>query len=168
MVIVNNLAVPEESIQNIRIMKNKFKPGSYIVTRDGFRGYIVKRLDYCNDMYEVRLPGGLTIRGGEEMEIDHIMEVNMDQSLNVPPITYTLLSVMKTILKQIVEELLNGDAFTQYNLGDVDWGQLERAVIREGYNKNSNIDLIKEAVIDLFDSVGYEEFGVEEIESTLN
>ena len=75
---------------------------------------------------------------------------------------------MKTILKQIVEELLIGDAFTQYNLGDVDWGQLERAVIREGYNKNSNIDLIKEAVIDLFDSVGYEEFGVEEIESTLN
>ena len=75
---------------------------------------------------------------------------------------------MKQILKQIVEELLIGDAFTQYNLGDVDWGQLERAVIREGYNKNSNHDLIKEAVIDLFDSVGYEEFGVEEVESTLN
>jgi len=72
---------------------------------------------------------------------------------------------MKTILKQIVEELLIGDAFTQYNLGDVDWKGLERAVIEEGYNKNSNIDLIKEAVIDLFDSVGYEEFGVEEIES---
>ena len=75
---------------------------------------------------------------------------------------------MKQILKQIVEELLIGDAFTQYNLDDVDWKQLEKAVIREGYNKNSNQDLIKEAVIDLFDSVGYEEFGVEEIESTLN
>lgn len=69
------------------------------------------------------------------------------------------------LIKQIVEELLIGDAFTQFNLEDVDWRGLERAVIEEGYNKNSNIDLIKEAVIDLFDSVGYEEFGVEEIES---
>ena len=75
---------------------------------------------------------------------------------------------MKTILKQIVEEILKGDAFTEYNLGDVDWKYLERAVIREGVNKNSNHDLIKEAVIDLFDSIGYDEFGVEEIESTLN
>ena len=66
------------------------------------------------------------------------------------------------LIKQIVEELLIGDAFTQFNLEDVDWRGLERAVIEEGYNKNSNIDLIKEAVIDLFDSVGYEEFGVEE------
>ena len=66
------------------------------------------------------------------------------------------------LIKQIVEELLIGDAFTQFNLEDVDWRGLERAVIEEVYNKNSNIDLIKEAVIDLFDSVGYEEFGVEE------
>jgi len=59
-------------------MKNEFKPGNYIVTIDGFRGYIVKRLEYCHNMYEVRLAGGLTVRGGEEMKIDHIMEMNMD------------------------------------------------------------------------------------------
>jgi hypothetical protein len=52
---------------------NTFNPKDYIVTVDGFRGYVVKRLDYCNNMYEVRLAGGLTVRGGEELQIDPLM-----------------------------------------------------------------------------------------------
>ena len=75
---------------------------------------------------------------------------------------------MKTILKQIVDEISGNTAFSYYELEDVDWKGLERAVIREGVNKHSSHEAIKEAVIDLFDSVGYEEFGVIEVESTLN
>ena len=52
---------------------NIFNPKDYIVTTDGFRGYVVKRLDYCNNMYEVRLAGGLTVRGGEELQLDELM-----------------------------------------------------------------------------------------------
>jgi hypothetical protein len=53
---------------------NTFHPQQFIVTKDGFRGYVVKRLDYCNNMYEVRLAGGLTVRGGEELELDPLIE----------------------------------------------------------------------------------------------
>ena len=53
---------------------NTFQPKQYIVTKDGFRGYVVKRLDYCHNMYEIRLASGLTVRGGEELEIDPLME----------------------------------------------------------------------------------------------
>ena len=52
---------------------NTFNPEDYIVTKDGYRGYVVKRLDYCHNMYEVRLAGGLTVRGGEELELDMAM-----------------------------------------------------------------------------------------------
>ena len=52
---------------------NTFNPKDYIVTLDGFRGYVVKRLDYCHNMYEIRLAGGLTVRGGEELQIDPLM-----------------------------------------------------------------------------------------------
>ena len=54
-----------------------FQPRDYIVTQDGFRGYVVKRLDYCHNSYEVRLPGGLTIRGGEELSLDELMYLEM-------------------------------------------------------------------------------------------
>ena len=52
---------------------NTFNPKDYIVTKDGFRGYVVKRLDYCANAYEVRLPGGLTVRDGEELQLDELM-----------------------------------------------------------------------------------------------
>ena len=39
---------------------NTFNPKDYIVTKDGFRGYVVQRLDYCHNMYEIRLVAGLT------------------------------------------------------------------------------------------------------------
>lgn len=51
-----------------------FNPKDYIVTKDGFRGYVVKRLDYCNNSYEVRLASGLTVRPGEELELDPLMQ----------------------------------------------------------------------------------------------
>ena len=53
--------------------KRTFNPADYIVTKDGFRGYVVKRLDYCPNMYEIRLASGLTVRGGEELELDMAM-----------------------------------------------------------------------------------------------
>jgi len=53
---------------------NTFQPKQFIVTKDGFRGYVVKRLDYCHNMYEIRLASGLTVRGGEELELDPLME----------------------------------------------------------------------------------------------
>jgi hypothetical protein len=53
---------------------NTFHPQQFIVTKDGFRGYVVKRLDYCHNMYEVRLAGGLTVRCGEELQLDPLME----------------------------------------------------------------------------------------------
>ena len=53
---------------------NTFNPQDYIVTKDGFRGYVVKRLDYCHNMYEIRLAAGLTVRGGEELQLDELME----------------------------------------------------------------------------------------------
>ena len=52
---------------------NTFNSQDYIVTKDGFRGYVVKRLDYCHNMYEIRLAAGLTVRGGEELETDPLM-----------------------------------------------------------------------------------------------
>lgn len=52
---------------------NTFNPKDYIVTIDGFRGYVVKRLDYCHNMYEIRLASGLTVRGGEELQLDGLM-----------------------------------------------------------------------------------------------
>ena len=52
---------------------NTFNPKDYIVTLDGFRGYVVKRLDYCHNMYEIRLASGLTVRGGEDLKLDELM-----------------------------------------------------------------------------------------------
>ena len=72
---------------------------------------------------------------------------------------------MKTILKQILNEINDDNSF---NLKNVDWDALKEAVQDEGVNKNSDYEDIKDTVIDLFDSVGYEEFGVVDNEMTLN
>jgi hypothetical protein len=50
------------------IKKTQFKPGQRIVTIDGFEGSIVRRLEYCYDSYEVRLPGGCGVRPGSELK----------------------------------------------------------------------------------------------------
>ena len=72
---------------------------------------------------------------------------------------------MKTILKQILHEILDHSTF---NIKNVDWDALKEAVKDEGVNKNSDYNDIKDTVIDLFDSVGYEEFGVVDNERALN
>ena len=72
---------------------------------------------------------------------------------------------MKTILKQILHEILDHSTF---NIKNVDWDALKEAVKDEGVNKNSDYNDIKDTVIDLFDSVGYEEFGVVDTERALN
>lgn len=66
---------------------------------------------------------------------------------------------MKSILKQILHEIFDHSTF---NTENVDWDELKEAVEDEGVNKNSNYNDIKDVVIDLFDSVGYEQFGVVE------
>lgn len=55
-------------------MNTEFKPGQYIVTQEGLRGYVIEKLDYCADSYEVRLAGGYAIRAGKELQIDEIAE----------------------------------------------------------------------------------------------
>jgi len=67
---------------------------------------------------------------------------------------------MKKILKKILDEI-NEDL--QFNLTNVDWDALKEAVKDEGVNKNSSYDEIKDVVIDLFETVGYEGFGIIEV-----
>ncbi len=72
---------------------------------------------------------------------------------------------MKTILKQILNEINDDNSF---NLNNADWDALKEAVKDEGVNKNSDYNDIKDTVIDLFETVGYEEFGVVDNEKALN
>lgn len=52
---------------------NTFNPRDYIVTKEGFRGYVVKKIEHgCSNMYEVRLAGGLTIRSGQDLQLDEL------------------------------------------------------------------------------------------------
>ena len=64
---------------------------------------------------------------------------------------------MKEILKKILNEINDDNSF---NLKNVDWDALKEAVKDEGVNNDSCYEDIKDAVIDLFESVGYEEFGI--------
>ena len=72
---------------------------------------------------------------------------------------------MKTILKQILNDINIDNSF---NLKNVDWDALKEAVKDEGVNKNSDYNDIKDTVIDLFETVGYKEFGVVDNEKALN
>lgn len=72
---------------------------------------------------------------------------------------------MKTILKQVLNEINDDNSF---NLKNVDWNALKEAVQDEGVNKNSCYEDIMITVIDLFETVGYEEFGITDNERTLN
>jgi hypothetical protein len=67
---------------------------------------------------------------------------------------------MKETLKQILNEINDDNSF---NLDNVDWEALKEAVKDEGVNKNSDYDDIKDVVIDLFECIGYEEFGIVEV-----
>ena len=67
---------------------------------------------------------------------------------------------MKTILKQILDEI-NEDL--QFNLTNVDWDGLKEAVKNEGVNKHSRYNDIKDVVLDLFETIGYDAFGIVEV-----
>jgi hypothetical protein len=57
-------------------MKTKFKPGTYIVTKEGHRGYIVELIKHTR-LYQIRLASGCTVRSEQELEVDEISE-NID------------------------------------------------------------------------------------------
>ena len=84
--------------------------------------------------------------------------------LNYPPQTSTIF-YMKSILKQILNKINEDNSF---NLKNVDWDALKEAVKDEGVNKNSCYEDIMITVVDLFETVGYEEFGIVDNEKTLN
>lgn len=67
---------------------------------------------------------------------------------------------MKKLLKEILDDI-NEDL--QFNYSEVDWDMLKEDVKDEGVNKNSAYEDIKDVVIDLFETVGYEKYGVVEV-----
>lgn len=67
---------------------------------------------------------------------------------------------MKQILKKILNEI-NEDL--QFNLTNTDWDALKLAVKNEGVNKHSRYNDIKDVVIDLFETVGCDAFGIVEV-----
>lgn len=77
-----------------------------------------------------------------------------------PPLTSKIISVMKKILKQILNEI-NEDL--QFNLTNVDWDGLKEAVKDKGVNKDSSYEKIKDVVNDLFETVGCDAFGIVEV-----
>ncbi len=61
-----------KEIGDIPDQKPTFQARDYIVTRDGHRGFVVRRLDR-GDMYEIRTAGGYTVRHADDLKIDELM-----------------------------------------------------------------------------------------------
>jgi hypothetical protein len=57
-------------------MNEPFNSKDYIVTKDGFRGYVVKRLDYTPNMYEIKLASGYAVYSSQDLELDPLMQDN--------------------------------------------------------------------------------------------
>jgi hypothetical protein len=53
-----------------------FCPGDYIVTKEGFRGYVVDYCDMKEKFYTIRLTSGYIQKSVEDLEKDPIMENN--------------------------------------------------------------------------------------------
>ena len=53
---------------------NTFNPRDFIVTKDGFRGIVIKRLDYAPGMYEIRLASGYAVYSSQDFELDPLMQ----------------------------------------------------------------------------------------------
>jgi len=56
---------------------NKFNSGDYIVTKDGFRGFVVTPESYCQNAYTIRLASGYAVYSGKDLEIDLLMYQEM-------------------------------------------------------------------------------------------
>lgn len=69
--------------------------------------------------------------------------------MKVPPRTTIILSVMKTILKQILNELNDDNSI---DLNTIDWDALTLSVRDAGLNKNSDYNDIKDVIMDLLES----------------
>ena len=55
---------------------NVFNPKDFIVTKDGFRGIVIKRLDYAPGMYEIKLASGYAVYSSQDFELDPLMQDN--------------------------------------------------------------------------------------------
>jgi hypothetical protein len=70
-----------------------------------------------------------------------------------------------TTLDNQIQQILNEiNSDNSLNLNSVNWKELTKAVRGEGVSKNSKSEKIKDTILDLFDSVGYEEFGISDNE----
>ena len=58
----------------VNTVMKQFNPKDFIVTQDGKRGYVVRQLDV--NTYLIHLASGLTVRTGDQLEIDVIMQEN--------------------------------------------------------------------------------------------
>jgi hypothetical protein len=52
--------------------KPTFQARDYIITRDGYRGIVIRQLDR-GDMYEIKTAGGYTIRDANDLKLDELM-----------------------------------------------------------------------------------------------
>lgn len=51
-------------------MPDDFRPGDYIITSEGVRGYIVDKAEGSKDMYDIRLTSGYIVRSRDDIELD--------------------------------------------------------------------------------------------------
>lgn len=61
-----------KEIGNMPAEKPTFQARDYIVTRDGHRGIVIRRLDR-GDMYEIKTAGGYTMRDAGDLKLDELM-----------------------------------------------------------------------------------------------
>jgi hypothetical protein len=69
--------------------------------------------------------------------------------------------MIKNAIEQILNEINSNNVF---NLSNVNLKELTRAVREEGVSNKSSHQMIKDVILDLFDSVGYDEFGIVDTE----
>lgn len=71
---------------------------------------------------------------------------------------------MKQNLLQVLQNI-NSENNNCFDLQGVDLDELKDAVKEEGLNKHSSLEELHECVLELFDSVGVEGFGIKELAS---
>ena len=52
--------------------KPTFQPRDYIITRDGYRGIVIRQMDR-GDIYEIKTAGGYTMRDANDLKLDELM-----------------------------------------------------------------------------------------------
>jgi hypothetical protein len=77
--------------------------------------------------------------------------------LTCPKRILNIKTVMNDILNRVLNDLNDDNSL---NIDNVDLDALQKAVRDEGVRNNTKYSDIKEAVIDLFECVGYNQFGI--------